>query len=111
MIEKEYKYSGNFPLEGGGSLDGLTIRYHVSCENPDGKDVVWICHALTANSNPEEWWDTLVGKGKLFDTEKYYIVCANVIGSCYGTTGPSNYSKAMYREFPLITIRDIVKAH
>ena len=111
MLRHIYTYDKVFQLEAGGSLDALTICYHTSCEERGDKPVIWICHALTANSNPEEWWDTLVGKGLLFDTEKYYIVCANIIGSCYGTTGPTTYPKAPLRNFPLVTIRDLVRAH
>ena len=111
MIEKTYIYKGDFPLEAGGTLKDLTIRYHVSCENHIGKKVIWICHALTANSDASDWWDTLVGEGKLFDTERYFVICANVIGSCYGTTGPSNYAPAPMLKFPLVTIHDFVSAH
>ena len=111
MLRHVFTHSGPFRLEAGGELDGLSICYHTSCEKRQGKPVVWICHALTANSNPEEWWDTLVGKGLLFDTDKYYIVCANIIGSCYGTTGPTTYPKAPLGNFPLVTIRDLTHAH
>lgn len=111
MLRHIYTYSEPFPLEAGGTLDGIDICYHTSAEERGGRPVVWICHALTANSNPEEWWDSLVGKGLLFDTDKYFIVCANIIGSCYGTTGPTTYSKAPLANFPLITIRDLTRAH
>ncbi len=111
MLRHVFTYEQPFSLEAGGSLDGLSICYHTSCEQKGDRPVVWICHALTANSNPEEWWDTLVGKGLLFDTDKYYIVCANIIGSCYGTTGPTTYPKAPLGNFPLITIRDLTHAH
>ena len=92
-------------------LEDINIRYHTSHESPEGRKVIWICHALTANSDPSDWWNTLVGPGLLFDTDKYFIVCANILGSCYGTTGPSNYAKAPMRDFPLVTIRDLVAAH
>lgn len=111
MLKKEYIHKGIFPLEAGGQLIDIHICYHVSHEAIMGRKVIWICHALTANSNAEEWWDTLVGEGKLFDTSKYYIVCANILGSCYGTTGPSNYIPAPMCSFPLVTIRDLVAAH
>lgn len=111
MRDKNYYYDGKLPLEQGGFLEGINIRYNISCDNPEGKKIIWICHALTANSDAEQWWDTLVGSGKFFDTDKYYIVCANILGSCYGTTGPSCYPKASYKDFPLVTIRDLVAAH
>lgn len=111
MLERNYIHKGKFNLEAGGVLEDINIRYHTSFESPAGKKVIWICHALTANSDPSEWWDTLVGPGLLFDTDRYFIVCANILGSCYGTTGPSNYEKAPMRQFPMVTIRDLVAAH
>lgn len=111
MLERNYIHKGRFELEAGGVLEDINIRYHTSSESPQGKKIIWICHALTANSDPSEWWDTLVGSGLLFDTDKYFVICANIIGSCYGSTGPSNYAKAPMRQFPLVTIRDLVAAH
>lgn len=107
MIEKNIYFPDDFHLEGGGVLHGINIRYHVSCEEVCSRKVIWICHALTANSNPSEWWSSLVGVGKLFDSERYYIVCANIIGSCYGTTGPADVST----DFPVVSVRDLAKAH
>ena len=123
MIQQDYYHSGDIELECGKVLKGINIRYHTSAPSPQGRRVIWICHALTANSNPQEWWDRLVGPGLFFDTERYYIICANALGSCYGTTGPSSspgnpVSSPFNREedayklnFPLITTRDLVKAH
>ncbi len=105
-----------FELELGNSLPKIEIAYHTSgLLNKSKSNVVWICHALTANSDPEDWWSNLVGKGKLYDPDKYFIICANVIGSCYGSTGPASVNPETgvpyYRNFPLITVRDIIKAH
>jgi homoserine O-acetyltransferase len=104
-----------FALESGGALPEVEITYHTSPGTPAGKRVVWICHALTANSNPEEWWDSLVGAGRYFDTEKYYIICANILGSCYGSTGPQSIDpvggKAYLLGFPPLSVRDMVAAH
>src|SRR5574344_461737 len=114
MYQKEYIYPQPFVLECGKVLNNITIRYTVSCNESADKKVIWICHALTANANPEEWWSSLVGPGKFFDTDKYFIVCANILGSCYGTTGPvsnNKNGKPYLLNFPLITIRDLVKAH
>jgi homoserine O-acetyltransferase/O-succinyltransferase len=76
---------------------------------------VWICHALTANSEVADWWKGVVGQGCVIDPEKYFIVCANILGSCYGTTGPLSINPATqqpyYHQFPLISIRDMVRAH
>lgn len=104
-----------FALEAGEVLPSLSISYTTLGTLSAAKDnVVWICHAFTANSNPTEWWGGLVGKGKFFNPEEYYIVCANIIGSCYGTTGPDSWSDdgTLYGEhFPLVSIRDLVQAH
>ena len=95
-----------FGLEGGDRLPSLSIHYTVTGElNKEKSNVIWVFHALTANSDPSEWWGGLFGDGKIFDPCKYYIVCANMLGSCYGSTHPIDYN------FPLITIRDIVNAH
>jgi homoserine O-acetyltransferase len=83
--------------------------------NETKSNVVWIFHALTANANPLEWWSSLVGYEKLFDIEKYFIVCVNMPGSCYGSINPlSNHSESgipYYHDFPIITIRDMVKMY
>jgi homoserine O-acetyltransferase len=110
-----YKYEKPFELETGRVLKSLEIAFHTFGSLNENKDnVVWICHALTANSNVAEWWSGMVGKGKCFDIDRYFIVSANIIGSCYGSTGPLSINgngKAYYDEFPDITIRDMVKAH
>ena len=79
----------------------------------DGK-VIWICHALTANSDVEDWWPQLVGPGKLIDTERYFVVCVNMLGSAYGSAGPSSTDpasgKPYFFRFPTITVRDMIQA-
>ncbi len=102
-----YTYSQPFTLESGMSLPKLKIAYHYYGEYTPGKKVAWVCHALTANSDVADWWKGLVGEGSIINPNDYFIVCANIIGSCYGSTGPSN----MLDQFPLITIRDMVRAH
>lgn len=114
--ERIYKHSGLFGLVCGSTLPELTIAYTTHGQlNAQKNNVVWVFHALTANSNPLEWWPEMVGEGKPIDTSKYFVVCANVLGSCYGTTGPNSISpvtgKPYGQEFPLITIRDMVAAH
>lgn len=116
MIKKTYTHKGEFKLETGQSLFNIDICYHTSEEKIDkSKPVVWICHALTANSDAEDWWPGMVGKGKLFDPEKYTLICANILGSCYGTTGALSINpktgKPWLNDFPLITVRDWAKAH
>lgn len=115
-MTKHYIHPGAFALEAGGILNDLHIAYHTYGKmNAEASNVVWICHALTANSDAASWWPGLVGSGKLIDPAKHFIVCANILGSCYGTTGPSDNDPSTgqpyLRQFPFITVRDMVKAH
>lgn len=102
-------------LERGGNIEKLTIAYHTyGSLAADGSNVVWVCHALTANSDVADWWPHTVEPGRFLDPEKYFVVCANILGSHYGTTGPLSESPSgepYYADFPLVTIRDIVNAH
>ena len=111
-----FQYQQPFRLESGEVLQELTIAYHTYGRLNTKKDnVIWICHALTANSDAEEWWPGMIGEGLIFDPNEHFIICANILGSCYGTTGPSSINPATgnpyYDQFPFITIRDIVHAH
>lgn len=113
---KIFKYNSPFSLERGGLLPSLDIAYHTyGSLNSKRDNCIWVCHALTANSDVADWWPNTVVKGGFLDPDKYFIVCANIIGSCYGTTGPMSVNPATgepwYDEFPKLTIRDIVKAH
>jgi len=101
-----YQYHQPFTLESGISLPKLKIAYHYYGEYTPGKKVAWVCHALTANSDVADWWKGLVGEGSMINPDDYFIVCANIIGSCYGSTGPMSVD-----QFPMITIRDMVRAH
>ena len=111
-----YTYTGNIVLECGQALAGVTFAYATYGQlNKAGDNVIFVCHALTANADVKDWWPGMVGEGLVFDTHKYFVVCANVLGSCYGTTGPSEINpvtnQAYGSSFPAITIRDIVKGH
>ncbi|MEN8120487.1 MAG: homoserine O-acetyltransferase [Bacteroidota bacterium] len=111
-----YKHNQSFQLESGKYLPEIEIGYTTSGKmNEDKSNVVWICHAFTANSDPAEWWPGMVGKGLTFDPDKHFIVCANILGSAYGTTGPLSVNpetgNPYYREFPFITVRDMVNVH
>jgi homoserine O-acetyltransferase len=111
-----FTYSQPFELECGKTLPEVTIAYHTyGALNATKSNVVWVCHALTANSDAVAWWPGLIGKDCVINPEKYFIVCANILGSCYGTTGPLSIDpktkEPYYSSFPMITIRDIVKAH
>ena len=116
LLEKTLKLSQPLALESNVLLPEVEIAYTTFGSLNKRKDnVVWVCHALTANSNPAEWWPGLVGERSFIDPDRYYIICANMLGSCYGTTGPDStnpQSGATYgRDFPLITIRDMVQLH
>ena len=105
-----------FEFEAGGRLERLELVYHTSeREYRPGETVIWICHALTGNSNPEDWWPQTVGKGKLFDPDKYYIVCAGMLCSPYGSSSPASINPATGRpymlDFPKTTVRDVVRAN
>jgi homoserine O-acetyltransferase/O-succinyltransferase len=111
-----YQHKGLFHLENGQYLKGIEIAYHTfGALNADKSNVIWICHALTANSDPTEWWKGLVGSNHLFNEKKHFIVCANILGSCYGSTSPLHIdpqtNQIYYHLFPDITIKDMVKAH
>lgn len=119
MEKRIYIHNGAFPLECGGTIENLEICYHISRDfrpgAEEGKKVVWITHALTANSDPSDWWDVLVGEGKFLDPRKYTIVCANILGSCYGSTSPSSTNPATGKpyllDFPKTTVRDVATCH
>jgi homoserine O-acetyltransferase len=111
-----YTHHQPFQLENGKILPGLEIAYKtIGTLNASKDNVVWICHALTANADAADWWKGLVGEGCLIDPQKYFIVGANIIGSCYGSTGPLSIDPQTkvpyYASFPTVTIRDIVAAH
>lgn len=111
-----YQDNSPFALENGKTLPGIEIAYHtIGLLNESKSNVIWICHALTANADASDWWKGLVGAGCLIDPDKYFIVGANIIGSCYGSTGSLSIDptteQPYYSSFPTVTIRDIVTAH
>lgn len=95
---------GVFSLEGGGTLRDVTVE--VRTWGRFRKQATLICHALTASADADDWWRNLFGTGSLFDPGRSFIVSMNVLGSCYGTTGPSSNSGV--ENFPTVTIRDMV---
>ena len=107
-------FEEEFELELGGSLPGLEIAYHTFGDPACGR-VAWVCHALTANSDVADWWPHTVERGCFLDPGKYFVVCANILGSCYGTTGPLSVNqqtgRPWYGDFPRLTMRDVVRAH
>lgn len=105
-----------FTLESGYRLPGYHLAYHTyGTLNAKGDNAVWVFHALTANSDAADWWSGLVGEGKLFDPARYFIVCVNIPGSCYGSIGPLEKipftSEVFYHDFPLFTTRDMIRAY
>ena len=120
----------DFTFEAGGSVSNIEVVYHTSNRDyQPGDRIVWLCHALTANSNPMDWWPEMVGKGCYIDPEKDYVVCVNIFASPYGTTGPrsikneevrikncseeptqnSKFKIQNYLDFPKITVRDMAR--
>ncbi|MCC7051160.1 MAG: homoserine O-acetyltransferase [Bacteroidia bacterium] len=113
MVHK-YIYKEKFLLESGTSLANLEIAYQTFGQlNSDKTNVIWVMHALTANSNVIDWWAGLFGENNLFNPNDYFIICANNLGSCYGTTGPLSINpetnEPWFSNFPKITTRDMAK--
>jgi homoserine O-acetyltransferase len=110
---KTYKHNASFQLELGEELPYLEIGYHTYGKLNEAKDnVVWVCHALTANSDVFDWWSGLFGENDLFNPKEHFIVCANILTSCYGSTSPLQTVKnKQFHKFPMVTIRDMVNAH
>jgi len=115
---------GEMPLESGEKLGPVTLAYETYGKlNADKSNAILILHALTGDAhaagfhrgdkNPG-WWDNMIGPGKGFDTNKYFIICSNVIGGCRGSTGPASINLKTGRpyglEFPVVTIKDMVSA-
>ncbi|MCW3084808.1 MAG: homoserine O-acetyltransferase [Bacteroidetes bacterium] len=116
MNKHFFTYRQPVQLENGQTLTSVDVVYHTYGKlNADKSNVVWFCHALTANADVSDWWDSLVGEGKTYDPANHFIICANIIGSCYGSSGPLSINaqtqKTYYSSFPKITIRDMVQVH
>ena len=111
-----YHHTAPITLESGAILSELDIVYDTFGELNEAKDnVIWVCHALTANSDVADWWPHTVERGKFLDPERYFIICANFLGSHYGTTSPLSVNPATgekyYYDFPRISVRDMVQCH
>jgi homoserine O-acetyltransferase/O-succinyltransferase len=93
-------------LRSGEQLREAVIAYQSwGSLNAAGDNVIWVCHALTGTSDVENWWPALFGPGRALDPDQYFIVCANVLGGCYGSAGPLTHGAG---SFPTISISDIV---
>jgi homoserine O-acetyltransferase/O-succinyltransferase len=100
-----------FVLECGARLERVEVAYEDVGDGP----VVFVCHALTGDARATDWWSALVGPRKPVDTERFRVICANLLGGCRGTTGPGSPDPATGRPyglgFPLFTVRDLVEVH
>ncbi len=116
MNTQIFKHTQPFELESGQKIQNLEIGYHTYGRLNANKDnVVWVCHALTANSDVFDWWKGLFGENDFFNPDEHFIVCANILGSPYGTSNPHSINhitgQPYYLAFPQYNVRDIVKAH
>lgn len=102
-----------FALESGAVLPGVEIAYRTWGRlNAAGDNAIVVCHALTGSADADDWWAPLFGPGRVLDPERHFIVCSNVLGGCYGTTGPASPAPDGRRwgnRFPRVTVRDQVR--
>jgi homoserine O-acetyltransferase len=126
LAEHVHTYTFNsLPLQLGGQFGPVTLAYETwGTLNAAGDNAVLITHALTGNSHAHDekrpddakaaWWNPLIGPGRPFDTSRYFVICSNILGSCYGSTGPSSLDPLTGQpygmRFPVVTIRDMVQA-
>ena len=124
ITTKTAQFSSPLYLESGRILEPYEITYETYGElNEDKSNVILVCHALSGshhaagvyeNEQKAGWWDGLIGDGKAIDTTQFFVICTNVVGSCFGSTGPmsNNYpSETPYRlKFPVVTVKDMVRA-
>lgn len=113
--EQLFHFDGKFELELGGSISGMKLNYCTWGElNEDKSNVIWVFHALTANADVEAWWPEMVGEDFIFKPSEHFIICVNLLGSCYGSTGPLDINpdtgEKYYGDFPKITMRDIINS-
>ncbi|KAL7581675.1 hypothetical protein ACA910_022222 [Epithemia clementina (nom. ined.)] len=109
-----YIYDGDFALENGQVLPKAQLRYQTYGElNASRDNAIVVCHALTGNACLHSWWGGLLGPDKAFDTNKYFVVCCNILGSCYGSSGPMSENPATHDiygiDFPDISVKDTVR--
>lgn len=110
-----FHYNRPFQLESGETLSGFQLKYTTLGKlDHNRSNIVWVCHALTGSSDFTDWWGELFREGSAFDPREYFIVCANMLGGCYGSTGPLSINtengKVFYHDFPSLTSRDVVRA-
>lgn len=110
-----FHYNQPFELESGKTLPGFQLRYTTLGKlNATRSNIIWVCHALTGSSDFTSWWSTLFADDSPFNPQDHFIICANMLGGCYGSTGPLSINpetgKPFYHSFPTLTNRDVVKS-
>ncbi len=106
MNPHNYLLTSPYKLESGEQIPDITLAYHTTGTlNKNRSNVVWVFHALTANSDVMEWWPGVFGSGQVFNPEEHFIICVNVLGSPYGSSFPQGLT------FPQFTVRDVVGLH
>jgi homoserine O-acetyltransferase len=116
VTKKVYDYTQKLQLESGEYLPSFQLLYTTFGKlNADKSNVIWICHAFSGNSDFTEWWSGLFGEGKLYDPNKHFVICVNMLGGCYGSTGPLSENPEIgqpyYHGFPLLTNKDMVRSY
>ena len=109
-----FTQSTPFQLENGAWLPEFELAYTTYGKLNENQDnLIWVCHAFTGNANPSDWWGGLIGDKWLFNPEKHFVVCVNILCSHYGSTNPLSINpvtnEPYFQDFPLVTIRDVVK--
>lgn len=112
MSQESFHSSTPLPLESGETLPEFDLAYTTYGQlNSDRSNVVWVIHALTGDANASEWWSGLIGEDKFYDPADHFIICANLLGSCYGSTQPFSENpetgEPYYYDFPQMTSRDM----
>lgn len=110
-----FHYHREYELEGGGKLPGFQLKYTTLGQlNKERSNAVWVIHALTGNSDVTSWWPGLFEAGGPYDPKNHFVICANTLGGCYGSTGPlsinPNTGNPFFHDFPLLTNRDIIRS-
>ncbi len=112
MTEDVFHSTESLTLESGESLKSFDLAYTTYGQlSVDKSNVIWVVHALTGDSNAAEWWNGLIGEDKFFDPANHFIICANLLGSCYGSTHPFSENPESgtpyFYDFPQVTTRDL----
>ena len=125
VVPRDFVHSRPFIFQSGQSLPGFTLRYETYGQLNAARDnAILICHALSGDHHcagrhsPDDrksgWWDNLIGPGRAVDTDRFFVLCANCLGGCVGSTGPSSIDPGTGRpyglSFPFVTLRDMVRA-